>query len=226
MNKCFTIALVAVACLAVSSWAQETSALLKPVNELSTLGDQSKASEPKVKKSSAAKGSKPADSKGPTDITCTKGVTFDEKSRKGVFTGNVRVLDPQFNLTSDKLTVFLKKEQAPATGKAKAAPEPTLPDDSTGGGLERAIAEGHVVVVQDKPAENGAEAKHYVGKANKLDYDAKTGDVVLTGWPQIQQGINIQAATEEGTVMTINRNGSLNTKGGTHTIFQSDDSSK
>ena len=57
--------------------------------------------------------------------------SFDTEKRIGVFTGHVRVFDPRFNIQSDKLTVYIHKEESQ--------------------GLEKAIAEGHVGVVRDKP---------------------------------------------------------------------------
>ena len=240
MNKFFYIGAIT-AGFAASAWAQESSSLLKPVNELPTLGNQTSSKEAIGHKSGTPKESKKKEAKGPTEITSTKGVTFDENSRMGVFTGDVRVKDPQFNLVADKLTIYLKKDKttssAPGPQTAKpaasgsnsqvaksgtAAPSngKSTEDSPLGGGLERAIAEGHVVITQDKPAEDGGEPKHYVGKASKADYDSKTGDVVLTGWPQIQQGINTQVATEEGTVMVLNRDGRLKTTGGCHTVIQ------
>src|SRR4051794_11426647 len=63
--------------LAASALAQETSSLLKPVNELPTLGNQSTAKDPSIRKSGDSKASKPKETKGPTEITSTKGVTFD-----------------------------------------------------------------------------------------------------------------------------------------------------
>jgi len=242
VNKSFYVLIIGTG-LAASALAQEPSPLLKPVNELPTLGNQSTTKDPSLRKSGESKAAKPKETKGPTEITSTKGVTFDEKNRVGTFTGDVRVKDPQFNLVSDKLTVFLKKEKAATVAPGKAAvtaasevaksgtaapikAKAADQDPSLGGGLERAIAEGHVVITQDKPAEDGGEPKHYVGKANKADYDSSTGDIILTGWPQIQQGINTQAATEEGTIMVLNRDGRLKTTGGCHTIIQDQGDSK
>jgi len=242
VNKYFYVLIIGTG-LASSGLAQESSSLLKPVNELPTLGTQTTPKDPVGHKSGEPKASQQKETKGPTEITSTKGVSFDEKNRVGVFTGDVRVKDPQFNLTSDKLTVYLKKEKAASSPADKAAAaatqvaksgtsapatkaKPAAQDPSLGGGLERAVAEGHVIITQDKPAEDGGEPKHYVGKANKADYDSTTGDIILTGWPQIQQGINTQAATEEGTVMVLNRDGRLKTTGGAHTIIQDQSDSK
>jgi lipopolysaccharide export system protein LptA len=66
--------------------------------------------------------------KGPTEITATQEAQFDTKSRTGVFIGNVKVVDPQFTLTSDRLMVHLNK-------------------DEDGGGLNDALAQGNVVIV-------------------------------------------------------------------------------
>ncbi len=46
--------------------------------------------------------------------------SFDTEKRIGIFSGHVRVFDPRFNIQSDKLTVYIHKEE--------------------GEGLERAIA--------------------------------------------------------------------------------------
>jgi len=43
--------------------------------------------------------------------------------------------------------------------------------------------------------------------------------VILSGWPQIQQGINNQIATEEGTVMILNRSGRMQTVGASKTVI-------
>ncbi len=100
----------------------------------------------------------------------------------------------------------------PAGAKDEAAP--------SGSGIDRALAEGHVVIVQDKPDPDGGEPVHYVGKSSRADYDANTGDIVLSGtadpatWPQLQQGINTHIAMEAGVVMTLNRAGALHSKGG------------
>jgi lipopolysaccharide export system protein LptA len=154
--------------------------------------------------------------KGPTEITATKEATFDEKARVAVFVGEVHVKDPQFTLTSKKLTAYLKK-QSPQSGPTSS---PAASNASAEGGLERAVAEEEVVIVQDKPDPNGGEPVHYVGKAAKADYDAISGDVKLTGWPQVQQGINTHIATEESTIMILNRIGTIKTYGKSKTVLE------
>ncbi len=155
--------------------------------------------------------------KKPTEITASRETTFDEKARVAVFSGDVTVVDTQFNLTCDKLTAYLKKPgadaKADAKGDAKAdATAEKKGGPEVGGGLDRVLAEGNVVITQEKAAANG-EVTRYVGKAAKAEYNAATGDVTLKGWPQIQQGINNQVATAEGTVMILNKSGRLKTIG-------------
>lgn len=150
---------------------------------------------------------KAAPEKQPTEITATKETSFDERSRVVIFVGEVKVRDAQFNLSCDKLTVHLSRTTTNAEG------------EESGGGMDRAIAEGGVIIVQEKTNEKG-EVTRYVGKARRAEYVAATGEVTLTGWPQIQQGINQQVATEEGTVMILNRDGRLKTIGGSKTVIK------
>ena len=181
----------------------------------------------------------PVAEKKPTEINCSKETTFDGKTRIVVFVGDVKVEDPQFNLTCDKLTAHLKKgPEAAAPGGAKpdaksapsATPEPSPAAKGEGkknaaaeaSGLDRAVAEGSVVIIQDKVDPNTGEVTHYVGKGAKADYDSNTGDMILSGWPQIQQGLNNQVATEESTIMIMNREGRLRTQGKSKTVLQSE----
>jgi len=58
-----------------------------------------------------------------------------------------------------------------------------------------------------------------IGKSDKAYYNAETGDIILTGTPEIQQGINLVVATSPSTVMTLNRDGHMHSKGSTKTII-------
>jgi len=175
----------------------------------------------------------PIAEKKATEITCTGETTFDAKEGIAVFIKDVKVNDPQFSLTSDKLTAYLKKTvKEPAKGEATApsptpaaSPTPTPKpdaDSSPASGLERAVAEGNVVIIQDKIDEKTGDVVHYVGKGAKADYHAVTGEMTLSGWPQIQQGLNNQVATEETTVMIMDKDGHLTTKGPSKTIMESE----
>ena len=123
--------------------------------------------------------------------------SFDTEKRIGVFSKNVRVFDPRFNIQSDKLTVFIHKEE--------------------GEGLEKAIAEGHVGVVRDKPDPKGGPPSKAVGLSEKAVYTSSDGNVVLTGSPRVQQGLDTHVATSPDTVMVLNQDGQLTTHGPSRT---------
>ncbi|MGH8102515.1 MAG: LptA/OstA family protein [Chthoniobacterales bacterium] len=125
---------------------------------------------------------------------------FDSNKNKGIFTGHVRVIDPRFNLQSEKLTIFVSKGQNQ--------------------GLEKAIAEGNVALVRDRPDPNGGPPSRAVGRAETATYIAATGDVELKGDPRVQEGLNTHVAASPDTVMIINQNGQLTTHGPSRTEIQ------
>ena len=122
---------------------------------------------------------------------------FDSTKNMGIFSGRVKVTDPRFSLQSKKLTVFITKGQNQ--------------------GLEKAVAEGDVGLVRDRPDPNGGAPTRAVGRADKAVYTAATGDVELTGTPRVQQGMNMHVATSPDTVMIINENNQLTTHGPSRT---------
>lgn len=126
-----------------------------------------------------------------TEITSQTEATFDNATSIATFDGKVIVKDPQFNLFCDKLTVYLRKDRK---------------------GIDHAEADGHVVIVQDNTNDKGEPVKS-IGRAGHAIFEPATGDVTLTIWPQLQQGINNQIATDEKTVMVLNRAGRLKTTG-------------
>ncbi len=122
---------------------------------------------------------------------------FDSNKNVGTFTGHVKITDPRFTLQSDRLTVLIAKGQNQA--------------------LERAVAEGNVAVVRDRPAPNGGAPSRAVGRADKATYTASNGNMELSGMPRVQEGLNIHVATSPDTVMVINQNGQLTTHGPSRT---------
>src|SRR6184192_3303362 len=99
---------------------------------------------------------------------------FDSTKNIGIFSSRVKVVDPRFNLQSDKLTVFITKGQNQS--------------------LEKAIAEGNVGLVRDRPDPNGGSPTRAVGRADKATYTANSGDVELVGTPRVQEGQNLHVA--------------------------------
>ena len=196
---------LAIFCLAITAFAQNevvtnASQSPKPTKSAKAKAKAKDKASPgaKDKASPAAKNPLENESKGPitTEIYADE-ASFDSGKNMGIFTGNVKVFDPRFNLQSDKLTVFLHKGQDQ--------------------GLEKAIAEGNVGVVRDKPDPNGGPPTHAVGRSEHAVYMADDGSVELTGMPKVQQGPNMHIATSAQTVMVIDQDGHLNTHGPSRT---------
>jgi lipopolysaccharide transport protein LptA len=187
--------LIAVAILgfAISAFAQ--------TEVVTTAAQTSKpTSSPKTKTADTGKKNPLTESKNEGPITTeiyADEASFDSTKNVGVFTGHVKVFDPRFNLQSDKLTVYLHKGENQ--------------------GLEKAIAEGNVGVVRDRPDPNGGPPTHAVGRSEHAVYNATDGNVELTGMPKVQQGFNMHIATSAETVMVINQDGHLNTHGPSRT---------
>ena len=122
---------------------------------------------------------------------------FDSNKNVGIFNGHVKVADPRFTLQSEKLTVYITKGQNQ--------------------GLEKAVAEGNVAVVRDRPDPNGGAPTRAVGRSDQATYTATTGNVELRGTPRVQEGVNTHIATSPDTIMVVNQNGQLTTHGPSRT---------
>ena len=138
---------------------------------------------------------RPKDAK--TEITSKKQATFDNAKNVAEFEGSVVVKDPQFTLFCDQLRVTMSKERK---------------------GLQLLEAFGNVIIVQDNTDEAGKKVKS-TGRSGKAVFEPVSGDVTLTEWPSVQHDINMQVATEQGTVMILNRAGKMTTKGGSRTVI-------
>jgi lipopolysaccharide transport protein LptA len=127
---------------------------------------------------------------------------FDSAKSIGIFTGHVVVTDPRFNIQGDKLTIFISKNQNES--------------------FEKAIVEGNVGVVRDRPSTTGGPPDRMVGRSEKAIYFAKEGRFELTGNPRVQQGLNTHVATSPETVMILNEAGQLETHGPSRTEIRQD----
>jgi lipopolysaccharide transport protein LptA len=127
---------------------------------------------------------------------------FDSAKSIGIFTGHVVVVDPRFNIQGDKLTIFISKGQNE--------------------GFEKAIVEGNVGVVRDRPSETGGPPDRMVGRSDKAVYTPKDGRFELTGSPRVQHGLNTNVATSPDTVMILNQTGQLETRGPSRTEIRQD----
>jgi lipopolysaccharide transport protein LptA len=162
--------------------------------------------EKKEKSSPKASPDKSASVLGPMNAQSNEPITteiyaddafFDSNKDVGIFSGHVKVADPRFTLQSEKMTVYITKGQNQ--------------------GLEKAVAEGNVAVVRDRPDPNGGPPTRAVGRADQATYIATTGDVELRGSPRVQEGVNTHIATSPDTTMIVNQKGQLTTHGPSRT---------
>jgi lipopolysaccharide transport protein LptA len=192
MKRLFSLTLFSLALLAVPGWSA-------PPNEKPTMSPELGGGGSSEKKDPfGVKGltkDRPKDAK--TEITSKKQATFDNATSIAEFEGSVVVKDPQFTLFCDQLRVTLSKDRK---------------------GLQLVEAFGNVIIVQENTDDAGKKTKA-TGRSGKAVYEPVSGDVTLTTWPSVQHDINMQVATEEGTVMILNRGGKMTTKGGSRTVI-------
>jgi lipopolysaccharide export system protein LptA len=210
---------------ATKSTPAQAGATKSPAGKKSAAAKPSPGSSPTPGQADLFGGSSDKRPTGPTEITASQEAQFDTKARTGVFIGNVKVVDPQFTLTSNRLTVHLNR-------------------DEEGGGLSEADAEGSVVIVHvnqpktqpqsgqtaaaPSPAARpagagpiqGQQPTTSIGKADKALYEAKDGSITLTGWPQVTQGANTHIATSPGVKMVLYKDGRMQTYGSTRTLIE------
>jgi lipopolysaccharide export system protein LptA len=168
-------------------------------------------------KRTAASGQPPAPSGNPavTTITAQKRLLLDSQGKEATFWGDVKVVDSRFSLACEKLTVFFRDNGGvPKSGEDREA------KGAGGGGLEKAVAEGDVIIFQEKTNERG-EVERSVGRSQKAVYDTKTGNIALSGWPQVEQKQNTIVAMEEGTVILLNQKGTLEVLGHSKSVLRS-----
>ena len=206
-----TTSRIAPFCAALLALAVRVSAqgeIKEPVERLGL--DVSGTESPKLTAPGAPATKRP---KGPTEITSREAM-FDNRNHLATFTTEVLLKDPEFGLSSDRLTVYLKKPPTPGTEKPD--PKPKTPGEQTSG-IEKAIAEGHVIITQDKPDAAG-KMQRYTAKAKRAVFDNTTGTLKLYGWPEISESIggNLSKQTvarEESCIITLDRVGKLNVEG-------------
>jgi len=161
-------------------------------------GKKQKQQSPSESANPLVSGIKGASTNGPvTTEIYADDAFFDSNKNVGIFSGHVKVVDPRFTLQSEKLTAYITKGENQ--------------------GLEKAIAEGNVAVVRDRPDPNGGPPTRAVGRSDQATYVASSGNVELRGTPRVQEGVNTHIATSPDTVMVVNQNGQLTTHGPSRT---------
>jgi len=154
---------------------------------------------------------------GPTEITARE-ATFDNRTHEATFTGDVIVKDPEFGLSSDKLSVYMKKpDEHPVPAPRAPGADQAKDNAQSGGGIDKAIAEENVVITMDK-VDAEEKKQRYIGRGRKAVFDNTSGILTLTGWPQIAESVSGTlskqiVSREEGCVIIINRVGHIDVKG-------------
>jgi len=191
MKRLFSFTLFCLGLFAVPAWSA-------PPNEKPTMSPERSGGSSEKKDPFGVKGlTKDRPEGAKTEITSKKQATFDNASSIAEFEGSVVVKDPQFTLFCDKLKVTMGKDRK---------------------GLQLVEAFGNVIIVQENTDDAGKKVKS-TGRSGKAVYEPISGDVTLTAWPSVQHDINMQVATEESTVMILNRGGKMTTKGGSRTVI-------
>ena len=167
----------------------------------SSAAEQPKDVKVTVEKSPEEKEIDPQKPAGPreqivTEIYADQAV-FDSIKSIGTFTGHIIVTDPRFQIQGDKLTIYI------ARGESE--------------GLDKAVVEGNVGVVRERPDPGGGPPSRMVGRADRAVYTAANGNFELSGNPRVQQGLNTHVATSPDTVMILNEAGQLQTTGPSRT---------
>jgi len=167
---------------------------------------------------------------GPKDtlISADDGMFFDAEKGVLIYLKNVKLTSPDFDLSgANELKVFLgkkeEKKKAPLRdGESGSEPvqdekkdekkaTPGLFEATSGfGDPEKIIATGAVKITQ-----KSVDGKPpVVASAAVLDYNAKTGEIILSGgYPWVQQGATFLRAKEPNLYLRIQKDGSFVTEG-------------
>ncbi len=153
---------------------------------------------------SATKSNKGKSNAEMMEITADESV-MDDASNILTFTGHVVVQSPDFNLSSDKLVIYMNDDAAP---DGTPAPETDAP-------FKRAIATGGMVEIE----RIGEKGEVQIAKARNADYNAVTKDIVLTGGPPtLQSGKALVNPNSPDATIILKGNGQHIVKGGRSTF--------
>jgi hypothetical protein len=214
-RRSFLAAFAPIVALAAPAVAQNPLPETAP-GRLKPGGARPAVAEPAKKPADPAKGPT-----GPTEITAQEAM-LDNKANLAVFSGAVDVQSPEYNVNCDKLTIYLRPEKPKAAAVKAAEPRPIgaedapaeKPEENNGekdksnSRIDKAIAEGNVKIVQNKPAQPGGKPEKYFGSGRKAVFDNKKGSCTLTGWPRVQQSeggklVREIVPLEEGVVIVM-----------------------
>jgi lipopolysaccharide export system protein LptA len=130
----------------------------------------------------------------PTDITSER-MTYLQQGQKVIFEGRVKVIRPDFHLTSDRLTVFFQPAQGQAEGNGTLA--------AGTGDIKRIEAQGSVSLVKDGRT----------GTCSRAVFDMEKQLITMEGDPVIQDGKNRISGTLIRFHLADNRSEVIGDKG-------------
>ncbi|MEO0446524.1 MAG: LptA/OstA family protein [Verrucomicrobiota bacterium] len=125
---------------------------------------------------------------------------FDAKENVVIFEGNVELDHHDMTMECNVLEAELLNSAADANQAAAQASSP--------GGIKRATARGFVFIEKMKP-DGGVQ----VAKARHAVYDALEEQVVLSDFPQLQDGQNLVSGRNQTTKIFLKQNGQYKVEG-------------
>lgn len=159
----------------------------------------------------------------PTNITCDEGVYFDMKEGLLVYMKNVHVRNPSLSLDcTGPLKIYLEyvekdgkkkpSERQKEAGKKVDESQPKLPNDGNFdfNSVKKVAASGNVVIhYTDKKGDTRT------AKADKITYNAKTGEAILTGnYPSVSDGNTVMQCAGKNDFIRAYADGNLYFSGG------------
>lgn len=168
----------------------------------------------------------------PMQIQAEGGMRLEQSKGYGRFFGGVILISPMDGVVMNAKELEVYFEAAPERGagekeKKEGEVRPKEADakqvKGASDGLRQVVATGEVAIVQEKKRADGVMERS-VAKAHRAVYEAATGNVTLTGWPQVKNGENVVSALSEDTVIVMNEKGVLDVQGKAKGAFVRDSS--
>lgn len=125
---------------------------------------------------------------------------FDPNTNVLTYEENVELVHGEFNLQCQVLVA----ELTPAHPLDRSGAYPTVPFER----VRRAIAKGYVIVRRVAPG-----GRMQVAKSREAIYDGESGDIVLSDFPQLQDGKDLIQAAERTTKIYLRKTGKYEVKG-------------
>ncbi|MEY5014808.1 MAG: hypothetical protein RIS92_1166 [Verrucomicrobiota bacterium] len=157
----------------------------------------------------------------PMQIQAEGGMRLEQAKGYGRFFGGVILISPMDGVVMNAKELEVYFEAAPEQGAGekekkggdvRAKAPDSKQEKVAADGLRQVVATGEVAIVQERKRADGV-LERSVAKAHRAVYEASSGNVTLTGWPQVKNGENVVSALSEDTVIVMNEKGVLDVQG-------------